>query len=116
MLRAGADPDQRALNEINSFDGPLLIADIVQKIKNIRDFAGKKKRGLAKLDPQNYDDMGPGPVCRTSSALQFYGLIHVKEVVAEFGPLSRGEKRRTRRVDGVEGSTTRSDAVFTKIS
>jgi hypothetical protein len=59
MLRAGADPDQRALDEINSFDGPLLIADIVQKIKNIRDFAGKKKRGLAKLDPQNYDDMGP---------------------------------------------------------
>ena len=57
MLRAGADPDQRALDEINSFDGPLLIADIVQKIKNIRDFAGKKKRGLAKLDPQNYDDM-----------------------------------------------------------
>merc|ERR1712072_1663315 len=55
----GADPDQRALNEINSFDGPLLIADIVAKIKNIRDFAGKKKRGLAKLDPQNYDDMGP---------------------------------------------------------
>ena len=41
----GADPDQRALNEINSFDGPLLIADIVAKIKNIRDFAGKKKRG-----------------------------------------------------------------------
>ena len=61
MLRAGADPDQRALNEINSFDGPLLIADIVAKIKNIRDFAGKKKRGLAKLDPQNYEDMGPGP-------------------------------------------------------
>ena len=61
MLRAGADPDQRALNEINSFDGPLLIADIVSKIKNIRDFAGKKKRGLAKLDPQNYEDMGPGP-------------------------------------------------------
>ena len=59
MLRAGADPDQRALDEINSFDGPLLIADIVSKIKNIRDFAGKKKRGLAKLDPQNYDDMGP---------------------------------------------------------
>ena len=58
----GADPDQRALNEINSFDGPLLIADIVAKIKNIRDFAGKKKRGLAKLDPQNYEDMGPGPV------------------------------------------------------
>ena len=56
-LRAGADPDQRALTEINSFDGPLLIADIVSKIKNIRDFAGKKKRGLAKLDPQNYDDM-----------------------------------------------------------
>ena len=59
MRRAGADPDQRALDEINSFDGPLLIADIVSKIKNIRDFAGKKKRGLAKLDPQNYDDMGP---------------------------------------------------------
>ena len=55
----GKDPDQRALNEINSFDGPLLIADIVAKIKNIRDFAGKKKRGLAKLDPQNYEDMGP---------------------------------------------------------
>ena len=57
----GADPDQRALNEINSFDGPLLIADIVSKIKNIRDFAGKKKRGLAKLDPQNYDDMARTP-------------------------------------------------------
>ena len=61
FLISRARIDQRALNEINSFDGPLLIADIVQKIKNIRDFAGKKKRGLAKLDPQNYDDMGPGP-------------------------------------------------------
>jgi dynein heavy chain len=55
----GADPDQRALDEINSMDGPLLIADIVEKIKDIRDFAGKKKRGLAKLDPQNYEDMTP---------------------------------------------------------
>ena len=34
----------------------------------------------------------------------------------ETRPLSLGEKRRTRRVDGVEGSTTLPDAVFTKIT
>ena len=87
----------------------------------------------------------PGaPPCgtQTSSALQFgvsrglselllapVGRVYLSEIVSEFGPkpgprcrdgetrpLSLGEKRRTRRVDGVEGSTTRSDAVDAKIS
>ena len=58
-----------------------------------------------------------------------YGRVGPSAVVSEFGPLrgplcrdretrllSLGEKRGTRRVDGVEGSTTLSDAVDAKIS
>ena len=68
-------------------------------------------------------------VCRDRSEvlLSPYGLNYQSEVVAEFElktwpwcrdsetrPLSLGEKRATRRVDGVEGSTTLSDAVDAK--
>ena len=70
-------------------------------------------------------------VCRGRSEvlLSGYGRVYQRDVVSEFGPkpgprcrdsetrlLSLGEKRGTRRVDGVEGSTTLSDAVDAKIS
>ena len=53
------DVPAEAMGDVNAMDGPLLVADIAAKIKDIRDFSAKKKRGLAKLDPQNYDDMDP---------------------------------------------------------
>ena len=59
--------------------------------------------------------------------LALRGRLYQRDVVSEFGPktwprcrdsetrpLSLGEKRETRRVDGVEGSTTLSDAVDAK--
>ena len=59
--------------------------------------------------------------------LALRGRGYLLEIVSEFGPktwprcrdsetrpLSLGEKRRTRRVDGVEASTTLSDAVDAK--
>ena len=70
-------------------------------------------------------------VCRGSREvlLSEYGRVYPSEVVSEFEPkpgprcrdretrpLSLGEKRGTRRVDGVEGSTTLSDAVDAKIT
>ena len=61
--------------------------------------------------------------------LSQYGRVCRSEVVSKFGPKpgprcrdsetrppSLGEKWGTRRVDGVEGSTTLSDAVDAKIS
>ena len=68
-------------------------------------------------------------VCRGVREVFFsqYGRVHRSEVVSEFGPkpgprcrdgetrpLSLSEKWGTRRVDGVEDSTTLSDAVDAK--
>ncbi len=66
---------------------------------------------------------------RNEMFLSIRGRGYRSEVVSEFEPktwprcrdretrpLSVGEKRGTRRVDGVEGSTTLSDAVDAKIT
>lgn len=50
-------PSHDQLEAINSIDGPLLTNDIAAKIKDIRDFSVKKKRGLAKNNPNK--DVGP---------------------------------------------------------
>ena len=70
-------------------------------------------------------------VCRGRSEVRLapVGRVYLSEIVSEFEPktwprcrdsetrpLSLGEKRGTRRVDGVEGSATLSDAADAKIT
>lgn len=53
------EPSDELLTLNNSMDGPILTSDILNKIKEIREFSNKKKRGLQKLDPTNYDAIAP---------------------------------------------------------
>ena len=123
-----ANMEETVLNTLVMLMGIVVMAFLVGELSNI----------LGNFDPvgnefeQTVDDQ-----CQTSSALQFVvsrgrsevllaprGRVYRSEIVSEFGPktwprrrdretrpLSRGKKRGTRRVDGVEGSMTLSDAV-----
>ncbi|KAK7241082.1 dynein light chain binding protein [Aureococcus anophagefferens] len=53
------EPSDELLSFNNSMDGPIVTNDVLNKIKEIREFSNKKKRGLQKLDPTNYDAIAP---------------------------------------------------------
>lgn len=54
----GEGVSQNQLKALNSIDGPVLTSDIAAKIKSIRDFSTKKKRGLAKVNTRS-EHVGP---------------------------------------------------------